>query len=80
MWPGRPRSSGSVSGSSKALIVAALSKADMPVVAPFRTSTDTVNAVPSRAVLSCTIMGICSCLSRLGLHRRTDQPSAVGGP
>ena len=64
MWPGLPRSSGSVSGSRSARTVAALSNAEMPVVAPFSTSTDTVKAVPSRAVLSWTIMGSCNCFSR----------------
>ena len=52
MWPGRARSSGSVRGSISALMVAARSCADMPVVAPFSTSTEIVNAVPKRAVLS----------------------------
>ena len=65
MWPGRPRSSGSVSGSIRALMVAERSNADMPVVAPLSTSTDTVNAVPRRAVLSCTIMGSLSSSRRL---------------
>ena len=51
-------------GSSSALIVAARSLAEMPVVAPFSTSTDTVKAVPRRAVLSWTIKGIRSCSSR----------------
>ena len=62
--PGLPRSSGCVDGSTSALIVAARSWADIPVVAPFRTSTETVNAVPNLAVLSWTISGSLSCSSR----------------
>ena len=60
MWPGLPRSSGTVFGSINALMVAALSKADIPVVAPLSTSTETVKAVPSRAVLSWVMSGILS--------------------
>ena len=36
MWPGRSRSSGRVAGSTSALIVAARSAAEMPVVVPWR--------------------------------------------
>ena len=60
MWPGLVRSSGRAAGSTRVRTVTARSNADVPVVTPRRASTLTVKAVPSGAVLSETIMEICS--------------------
>src|SRR5262245_2635936 len=57
MWPGRARSSALVAGSSSARTVAQRSEAEMPVLVPWRASTDTVNAVRCDSVLSATMSG-----------------------
>src|SRR3954447_4634203 len=57
MCPGRARSSGRVASSSNACTVVDRSAAEMPVVVPWRASTDTVNAVRWLSVLSATISG-----------------------
>src|SRR6478672_8151087 len=57
MCPGRARSSGRVAGSSSACTVVQRSAAEMPVVVPWRASTETVNAVRWLSVLSATMSG-----------------------
>src|SRR5690349_13164698 len=57
MCPGRARSSGRVVGSSSACTVAQRSAAEMPVLVPWRASTDTVKAVRWLSVLSATMSG-----------------------
>src|SRR5579884_353726 len=54
-WPGRERSSGRVAGSTRALMVAARSWAEMPVVILCFAPTDTVKAVPWWDVLWLTM-------------------------
>ena len=72
--PGRARSSGFVPGSMSASTVAERSWAEMPVVAPFSTSTDTVNAVDRRAVFSWTIRGSRSCSRRWPIRGTQIRP------
>ncbi len=62
--PGRRKSRGPDFGSISARIVFDRSCAEMPVVTRPRASTETENAVPSGAVLSLTMFGICSASSR----------------
>ena len=57
IWPGETRSADVLSGSISTCTVRARSPAEIPVLTPERASTDTVNAVPSGAVLRLTIMG-----------------------
>src|SRR4051812_11610899 len=54
-WPGRTKSAAPLLPLASARTVLLRSSADMPVVNPWRTSTETVNAVPSGASLSATI-------------------------
>lgn len=64
MWPGRERSSGLVSGQTRARTVVARSAAEIPVVVPVRASTETVNAVRIVSLFSVTIRGNRSSSSR----------------
>ena len=57
MWPGRVRSAGLVSGWISARTVAVRSDAEMPVVVPWRASTETVNAARRASLLSAAIRG-----------------------
>ena len=61
MCPGLARSDGLVLGSMAARMVAARSKAEMPVVIPSTASIVTVKAVWKRAVFSWTMSGSWSC-------------------
>jgi len=54
-WPGRAKSAAPALGLARARTVLVRSSAEIPVVRPWRTSTDTVNAVDSGASLSATI-------------------------
>ena len=65
MCPGRPNVCGVDSGSARALIVAARSWAETPVVHPSSLSMVTVNGVPSTDVLSSTCLGRSSSSHRL---------------
>ena len=51
--------------------------AEMPVVRPWRTSTETVKAVPSGASLIATIGGRCSRARLVGGQRRADDAAAI---
>jgi hypothetical protein len=64
MWPGRLRSAGFVAGSTSALIVAARSPAEMPVVVPSARSTVTRKAVCMLSVFASTIGGSSSSAAR----------------
>src|SRR5215831_2760282 len=54
-WPGRTKSVAPLLGLASARTVLVRSSAEMPVVSPWRTSTETVNAVPSGASFSATM-------------------------
>ena len=56
-WPGETILCGPASSAIAARIVVARSRAEMPVDTPWRASIETVNAVPSDAWLSRTIIG-----------------------
>ncbi len=62
-WPGRTKSAAPLLPLASARTVLVRSSAEMPVVRPWRTSTDTVNAVPSGASLLATIGSRCSRLA-----------------
>jgi hypothetical protein len=64
MWPGRARSAGLVRALIAALIVAARSAAEMPVLVPRLASMATQNAVSKRVEFFSTISGISSLSSR----------------
>src|SRR5436190_3616984 len=75
MWPGRARSLGRVAGSMSAWIVAVRSKAAIPVVGPWRKSTEMVNAVRWLPVFMATISGRSSSSMRspvIGTHINPD--------
>src|SRR5439155_15590980 len=74
MWPGRLKSSGPVARSIKALMVAARSAAEMPVVVPVLASTETVKAVRWLSVLSATISGMRSSSRRAPTTGRQITP------
>ena len=59
-WPGRTKSLAPMLRLASARTVLQRCSADMPVVRPWRTSTETVKAVPSGASLIATIGGRCS--------------------
>ena len=58
-WPGRTKSAAPLLPLASARTVLVRSSAEIPVVSPWRTSTDTVNAVPSGASLSATMGSRC---------------------
>src|SRR5262249_2222665 len=58
-WPGRTKSLAPLFGLASARTVLLRSSAEMPVVRPWRTSTDTGKAVPSGASLSATMGSRC---------------------
>ncbi len=74
MCPGRPRSSGLVLGSAKALMVSARSCEDTPVVQPSSLSTVTVKGVPKMEVLFAT------CLSNSSSKQRSSVMGAQSTP
>ena len=59
-WPGRTKSAAPLLSLASARTVLQRSSAEMPVVRPCRTSTETVKAVPSGASFSATIGSRCS--------------------
>ena len=59
-WPGRTKSAAPLLSLASARTVLQRSSAEMPVVSPWRTSTETVKAVPSGASFSATIGSRCS--------------------
>ena len=58
-WPGRTKSAAPLLPLASARTVLVRSSAEMPVVSPWRTSTDTVKAVPSGASFAATIGSRC---------------------
>src|SRR5689334_6615130 len=74
MWPGRLKSSGPVLRSMRALMVAARSEAEIPVVVSALASTDTVKAVRWDSVLSATINGMRSSSRRVPTTGRQITP------
>ena len=73
--PGLPKSKGLVSGFTKACIVLARSKAEIPVVQPLPLrSTDTVNCVSCSTVLFCTIIGKSSSTQRFSVSGAHTNP------
>ena len=74
MCPGLARSDGLVLGSMAARMVAARSKAEMPVVIPSTASIVTVKAVWKRAVFSWTMSGSWSCWRRSRVRGRQMSP------
>ncbi len=74
-WPGRTKSAAPLLPLASARTVLLRSSAEMPVVRPCRTSTDTVKAVPSGASLTATIGARCSRLASSessGVHTMPD--------
>src|SRR5690349_21793274 len=70
-WPGRTKSAAPLLPLASARTVLVRSSAEMPVVSPCRTSTETVKAVPSGASLSATIGSRCrrfACSTASGAH------------
>ena len=59
-WPGRTKSAAPMLPLASARTVLQRCSAEMPVVSPWRTSTETVKAVPSGASLAATIGARCS--------------------
>ena len=77
MCPGRTRSLERVSGRASARSVLARSKAEVPVVVPLRTSTDSVNGVPNLAVFCATMSFKPRRSAILGRHRSAQDAAAV---
>jgi len=73
-WPGVTMSVGAASGRIAVRIVVARSIAEMPRPMPLRASIDTVNAVPSGARFSVTIMGSPSWSQRFSVSERQMSP------
>src|SRR6185436_19306862 len=74
MWPGVTRSSGMVAGSTATLTVWARSRAEIPVVMPWRASMLTVKAVPRSERLSAVIMGRRRWATRSSVMARQMRP------
>ena len=74
-WPGRTKSAAPLLPLASARTVLLRSSAEMPVVKPWRTSTETVKAVPSGASFAATIGSRCSRLAssaESGAHTMPD--------
>ena len=73
-WPGRTKSAPPLLPLASARTLLQRSSAEMPVVRPWRTSTDTVKAVPSGASLSATMGSRCSRLASAGASGAHTMP------
>ncbi len=73
-WPGRTKSAAPLLPLASARTVLVRSSAEMPVVSPWRTSTETVNAVPSGALLNATIGSRCSRRASAGASGAQTMP------
>ena len=76
-WPGRTKSAAPLLPLASARTVLVRSSAEMPVVSPCCTSTETVKAVPSGASFAATIGSRCRRLRVLGAERRADDAGGV---